>query len=297
MKRGEALWGYLFVAPLFLGFLIFLGGPLLASLALTFVKWDILSPPQWVGLANYAELARDPIVGKAFYNTVFLMLGIPAGMLLSLLLALAMNQPIRGIGAFRVIYFLPVISSVAAVALLWRWIYNPQFGLLNYLLALVGIPGPDWLGSPMWAKPALMIMGVWGGLGLNMILYLAALQSVPAQLYEAATLDGAGPWQRFRHVTWPMITPTTFFITITSIIGSFQAFAQIHLLTRGNGPGAVGGGPHWATTTVIYYLWQQAFSYYRMGYAAALAWVLAAVILLITALQFAASRRWVFYNE
>ncbi|NJM06895.1 sugar ABC transporter permease, partial [Candidatus Gracilibacteria bacterium] len=139
--------------------------------------------------------------------------------------------------------------------------------------------------------------GIWGGLGLNMILYLAALQAVPVHLYEAATLDVPGRWQRFRHVTWPMITPTTFFITITSVIGSFQAFAQIHLLTRGNGPGAVGGGPHWATTTVIYYLWQQAFSYYRMGYAAALAWVLAVVILLITWLQFRMSRRWVFYNE
>ncbi|NJM09066.1 ABC transporter permease subunit, partial [Candidatus Gracilibacteria bacterium] len=162
MKRNEALWGYLFVLPLFLGFLLFLGGPLLASLVLSFMKWDILSAPQWVGAANYVELAGDEIVGRAFYNTVFLMLGIPAGIMLSLLLAMAMNQPIRGIAAFRVIYFLPVISSIAAVALLWRWIYNPQFGLLNYMLGLVGIPGPDWLGSTAWAKPALILMGIWG---------------------------------------------------------------------------------------------------------------------------------------
>ncbi len=298
MKRREALWGYLFVLPLILGFAIFAFGPMLASIGISFTDWEILTTPKFIGLDNYIKLiTRDRLVGIAFGNTLYLMLGIPIGMACSLLLALAMNQRIRGISIYRTIYFLPVVSSVVAVSVLWRWIFNPEFGLFNVMLRYLGIQGPLWLGDAAWAKPALIIMGVWGGLGFNMLLYLAALQGVPRELTEAATIDGAGAWQRFRHVTWPFLTPTTFFVLVTSIIGTFQTFAQIHLMTRGNVSGAIGGGPQWATLTVIYYLWLNAFNYYDMGYAAALAWILGIVILIFTIFQFAASRRWVFYSE
>ncbi|GAB4429041.1 MAG: sugar ABC transporter permease [Anaerolineae bacterium] len=298
MKRREALWGYLFALPLLLGFLIFALGPMLASIGISFTDWEILTTPKFIGPDNYVKaLTKDRLVGIAFGNTIYLMIGIPIGMAGSLLLALAMNQRIRGIGVYRTLYFLPVVSSVVAVSVLWRWIFNPEFGLINATLRYLGIQGPLWLGDPAWAKPALIIMGVWGGLGFNMLLYLAALQGVPRELTEAATIDGANTWQRFRHVTWPMLTPTTFFILVTSIIGTFQTFAQIHLMTRPGGPSAIGGGPQWATLTVIYYLWLNAFNYYDMGYAAAIAWILGIVILVFTVIQFAVSRRWVFYYD
>jgi multiple sugar transport system permease protein len=184
-----------------------------------------------------------------------------------------------------------------AISVLWRWIFNPDFGLLNVLLKYIGIEGPLWLGSAEWAKPALMIVGIWSGLGFNMLLYLAALQGVPKELSEAATIDGANMWQRFRFITWPFITPTTFFILVTGIIGAFQVFAQIHLMTRPQGPSSIGGGPKWATLTTVYYLWLNGFQYYDMGYASAIAWLLGIVIFALTAMQFVVARRWVFYND
>lgn len=298
MHRREAMWGLLFAAPLILGFLLFQFGPMLASIGISLTKWDILTQPQFVGLDNYVRaFTGDRLVGIAFGNTIFLMIGIPIGMTLSLLLALAMNQRIRGIGLFRTIYFLPVVSSVVAISVLWRWIFNPDFGLLNVLLRYIGVEGPLWLGSAQWAKPALIIMGVWGGLGFNMLLYLAALQGVPRELMEAAKIDGANAWQRFRFITWPFLTPTTFFILVTSIIGTFQTFAQIHLMTRPQGPTSIGGGPRWATLTIVYYLWLNAFQYYDMGYAAALAWIMGVLMMGLTIMQFVVARRWVFYGD
>ncbi len=296
--RREALWGIAFAAPLILGFLIFQFGPMLASIGISLSNWPIPGAPRFIGLDNYIRaLVKDPLVRVALGNTLYLMLGIPIGMGLSLLLAIAMNQKIKGISLFRTAYFLPVVSSVVALSILWRWIFNPDFGLLNVLLKYLGIQGPLWLGSEEWAKPALIIMGVWGGLGFNMLLYLAALQGVPRELSEAATIDGAGPWQRFRFITWPIVTPTTFFILVTSIIGTFQTFAQIHLMTRPQGPSTIGGGPHWATLTIVYYLWVNGFNYYDMGYAAAIAWIVGFLIMIATILQFTMARRWVFYNE
>ncbi|MGH2531704.1 MAG: carbohydrate ABC transporter permease [Thermomicrobiales bacterium] len=297
MKRREALWAYLFILPLLLGFLFFLAGPIIASLVISLTEWDLITSPQWVGLQNYRELiTEDEVIGKAFFNTIYLMLGIPVGIALSLLLALSMNQRMRGVGLLRTIYFLPVISSVAAISVLWRWIFNPAFGPLNYLLNVLHLPTPLWLASEEWAKPSLIIMGVWGGLGFNMMLYLSGLQAIPRHLYEAAQIDGANLWQQFRHVAWPLLTPTTFFMVVTAVIGTFQAFAQIHLMTREAGATSVGGGPNWSTTTVIYHLWLHAFNYYQMGYASAIAWVLALVILVFTIGQFVLARRWVFYG-
>jgi multiple sugar transport system permease protein len=298
MRRREALWGILFVAPLVIGFLVFQFGPMLTSIFVSMTKWDILSPPTFIGFDNYVKaLTGDRLVGVAFGNTIYLMIGIPIGMACSLLLAVAMNQRIHGIGIFRTVYFLPVVSSVVALSVLWRWIFNPEFGLLNVLLRYLGIQGPLWLGAAEWAKPALIIMGVWGGLGFNMLLYLAALQGVPKELLEAAKIDGANAWQRFRFVTWPFITPTTFFILVTSILGTFQSFAQIHLMTRGTGPTSIGGGPRWSTLTIVYYLWLNGFNYYDMGYAAALAWIMGIIMMLLTIMQFVVARRWVYYGD
>jgi multiple sugar transport system permease protein len=297
-RRIEAMTGLLFVAPLVIGFLIFQLYPMASSVAISLTDWDLLGRADYIGFENYIEaLTGDRLVWIAFGNTVYLMIGIPIGIALSLGLAIAMNQRIRGISFFRTIYFLPVVSSVVAMSVLWRWIFNPEYGLFNAVLGVFGIDGPLWLGSAAWSKPALIIMGIWGGLGFNMLLYLAALQAVPTELKEAATIDGANSWQQFRFITFPFVTPTTFFIIVTSIIGTLQVFAQIHLMTRAQGPTSIGGGPQWSTLTTVYYLWLNGFQYYKMGYAAAIGWILGIVMFILTIFQFWFSRRWVFYND
>ncbi|HEY3411743.1 MAG TPA: sugar ABC transporter permease [Armatimonadota bacterium] len=288
MARREALWGYLFVTPPLLGFLIFGFIPILMSLALAFAKWDMFRPPRFAGVSNFARIGADEIVAKSFVNTLVFFIGVPIGMALSLLLALALNRKIRGINWYRAIYYLPAVSSMVAIALLWQWIFNPEKGLLNMELLKLGVKGPEWLQDPLWVKPALILMGVWGGLGPNLILFLAGLQGVPQSLYEAASIDGAKPWQQFLYVTWPMLTPTTFFISVMGAIGAFQYFGQIYIMTQ--------GGPEHASTSYMFYLWQQAFTYYRMGYASALAWVLGIIIIGVTIVQFRVANRWVFYE-
>lgn len=286
----EVLWAYAFIALPVIGFLVFALGPMIASLYLSFTSYEVLSPPQWVGLENYRKLfAEDLFVGKTMWNTVFYMVGIPLGMVLSLLLALALNQKLRFEGFFRTVYFLPSVCSLVALALIWKWIYNPDYGLINsYLLAMGITDPPRWLETPVLVKPALVAMGIWGGLGYNMVLFLAALQGVPKHLYEAAELDGANPWQRFWAVTWPMISPTTFFVAVMGVIGGFQNFDQIFIMTR--------GGPEYESATYMVQLYQMGFQYFKMGYASAMAWVLAAIIMGITWFQFHASRRWVHYE-
>lgn len=289
LARQEALWGYLFVsAPLF-GFLVFGFIPIAMSLGLAFMKWDMFRAPHFAGLDNFTRIGGDPIVWKSFVNTLVFFTGVPLGMAFSLVLALALNRRIAGIYTYRAIYYLPSVSSIVAISLLWQWIFNPERGLLNMYLLKLGMTGPAWLNDPLWVKPALVLMGVWGGLGPNMILFLAGLQGVPQSLYEAAAMDGARPWQQFRHVTWPMLTPTTFFITVMGIIGALQYFGQIYIMTQ--------GGPEYASTSYMFYLWTQAFSFYRMGYASALAWVLGVIIIVITVIQFRLARRWVYYES
>ncbi len=275
-KFRDALGGYLFLLPNFLGFLVFTSLPVLASLVLAFVDWDILTPPKWVAIENFIRLMKDHLFWKYVGNTFFLMMGIPIGMFASLGLALVMNRKIRGIVFFRTVYFLPSISTGVALCMLWRWIYNPDFGLLNSFLAKVGIGGPEWLSSTVWAKPALMIMGLWTSMGgYNMILYLAGLQGISPELYEAADIDGASGWQKFWNVTWPMLTPTTFFIFVMSVIGGFQGgFQAAYIMT--------GGGPAGATTTISYYIYNNAYQWFKMGYAASIAWFLFLVILIVT---------------
>jgi len=282
-----------FLLPNLLGFLVFTLVPVVAAMLLSFVRWDAISPWQearWVGIHNYVDILgfhRDPATGALtpnddrfwyyLYNTVFLMLGVPVGMALSLVTALLLNRPLRGVVIFRTIFFIPTVCSAVAVAVLWRWIYQPDYGLLNELLRLAGIENPpNWLGDPAWAKPALILMGLWVGVGgYNCVLYLAGLQNIPEELYEAARLDGASWWARLTRITWPLLAPTTFFILITSIISGFQGFfVGVHIMTA--------GGPAGSTTTLLYHIYQTAFVYHEMGRASALAMILFAIVLVLT---------------
>lgn len=236
---------------------------------------------------RYVIGSRDPVFWEGLYNTSYMLLGIPISLAIALLLAIALNQKIRGKAIYRMLYYLPVILPVAATSLIWMWIYNPEFGILNYALNELGIPVTSkWLQDRHAVKPALMIMGIWGGLGYQMLIFLAGLQGVPTHLYEAAKIDGAGVWARFRFVTWPGLTPTTFFLLVTGMIGGFQVFAQPYIMTA--------GGPYTSSTTVVMVIWRNAFRDLQMGYASAQAWVLGAVIMLITLVNFLLAKRWVY---
>ena len=278
----ENIAAYIFLMPNLLGFLVFTSIPVLASLVLSFMKWDLFSPPQFVGFDNFKTLFQDQLFWKYCLNTIYLMLAIPFSIMGSLVLALALDQKMKGMVFFRTVYFLPTICSGVAIFMLWRLIYNPDFGIFNTLIAkfggLIRVPlgGPEWLTDENWAKPALIIMNVWQSVGgYNMILYLAALQGVPRDLHEAAEIDGANSWQKFWAITWPQISPTTFFIATMSIIGGFQAgFDPAYIMT--------GGGPNGSTTTIIYYIYNNAFKWHQMGYAASISWVLFLVIFLVT---------------
>ncbi|MCL5997157.1 MAG: sugar ABC transporter permease [Chloroflexi bacterium] len=299
LQLREALEGYLFISPWLVGLLAFTLGPIVLSFALSFTAWQISAPPIWIGLDNYTELFQDPTMYKSLYNTIYLaVLGVPLSMVLALGIAMLMNQGVRGISIFRTIWFLPSVLSSVAVAVLWSWILNPRYGLLNRALALVGIDGPGWLTEPEWAKPAVILMGLWG-VGGSMVIYLAGLKGIPQHLYEAAKLDGAGEWAQFRHVTLPMLSPTIFFNLITSVIGSLQVFVSIAAITMGaswGGGVSRAGGPDDSLLVFMLYLYRQAFGFFRMGYASALAWFLAAIIMALTIINFQLAKRWVYYE-
>jgi ABC-type sugar transport systems, permease components len=289
MKRKEYAWAYLFISAPILGFLLFAFIPLSYSVYVSFTEYSGYQAPVFTGTANYVKLAMDDeLFWKTLFNTFYSALSIPIGMAVALGIAMALNQKVRGIRFFRTMFFLPTISSVIALTLLWKWIFNDSYGLLNYLLELVGVQGPAWLSSETWAMPAMIIQGVWAGLGINMVLYLAALQGVPQSFHEAAEIDGASRWQRFVRITIPCISPTTLYILITSTITALQDFPRFQIMTE--------GGPNYSTTTIVYYLFQNAFRYMSMGYASAMAWALGLLILAITLLNFWLSRRWVHYD-
>lgn len=279
LYRKESRAAFLFILAPLLGYLLFTLYPLLYSIYASFTNWNGLGLMQVVGLDNYISLLSDEYFHKALFNTVFMMLGIPIGLILSLLLAMGLNRGIPGTTTFRVIYYIPVVSSIAAISVLWQWAYNGDYGLVNQFLGLFGIDGPNWLQNTATVKPALIIMTVWKGLGYSMLLYLAALQSVPKVYYEAAQLDGANSFQRFRHVTWPMVKPVTFFLVITSIIGGAQMFTEINIMTPT-------GGPEYSSATVVFYIWQKAFNNLQMGYASAMSVVLGILIFIVTLIQF-----------
>jgi multiple sugar transport system permease protein len=289
LMNNDNMVGYLFVAPLILGLIIFTYGPVLAAFFLSFTKGDYISTPKWIGVDNYTALLKDKLFWQSLRNTLYYVAGVvPAGMVLSLLLALAMNQKLRGIVFFRSIFFLPTISSSVAISLMWLWIYNPEFGVMNFLLDQVGIKGPTWLSSPAWAMPAVVVMAVWRGLGYNMLIYLAGLQGIPEVYYEAASIDGAGAWAKFWNITLPLLSPTTFMLLILGLIGAFQVFEYTYVMTQ--------GGPVYATLTMVLYVFNNAFRDFEMGYASALAYVLFFILLALTIIQFRMQRRWVHYE-
>jgi len=286
--RREALECYLFISPAIIGLAVFLLGPIIASAYYSFTDYDILSPPRWIGFGNYANLMEDDLFWKSMRTTlIYSIASVPLGLIVSLLLAMLLNQNLKGIFVFRTIFYMPAVLSGVAVALLWRWLFNPDFGLLNWFLGLFGIDGPNWIYSETWALPSVILMSLWG-VGGSMLIYLAGLQSIPSDLYEAAEIDGAGRLRRFRNVTIPMLSPVIFFNLIMGIIGALQVFTEGYVLTQ--------GGPNNATLFSVLYLYRNAFNYLSMGYASAMAWVLFLVILIFTLFIFKSSPMWVHYE-
>lgn len=286
---GEGRWALLFLAPTILGLTVLSAGPILATLAISVTKWDLLRAPQFVGFDNFVQLAQDDRFLKALRNTFFYtVVSVPLGLTVSLGLALALNQTIRGIAWIRTAYFLPVVTSTIAIALVWQWIYAPDAGLLNQVLGLVGIPGRKWLVDPTLAMPSIIIMSVWQGLGTNIIIFLAGLQAIPSELLDAASVDGAGRWARFRNVVLPLLTPSMFFTGVLSLIGSFQVFDQIFVLSRPR--------PTDATITVVYFIYENGFKFFKMGYASAASWILFIIVAVFTAVYFRSQGRWVHYQ-
>ena len=288
LQRREALNGYIAILPWLLGFIIFVAGPMIYSLGLMFTKWDLLTPPSWIGFANFQKLALDPIFFAALGNTVFYTaLAVPLQLLVALGVALLLNANIAGQNLYRAIIFLPSQIPIVATALLWFFIYSPTNGLANAIMSGVGLPQQRWLWDIHLVKPALIVMTVWM-FGNAMIIFLAGLQDIPLQLYEAAEIDGAGAWRRLRHITLPMLSPTIFFNLVIGIIASFQVFIQVFIMTD--------GGPGTASMMYVLYLYRIGFEELNMGYAALLSWILFIIVLLITLVQFAVARRWVYYE-
>lgn len=270
---------FMFVILPVIGFLVFSLLPFLYSIYASLTDWNGLGRMNFIGMENFQKLIHDPYFYKTMWNTLFLMLGIPIGLILSFALASALSRGIKGTTIFRTIYYIPVISSLAAISILWQWAYNGDFGLVNQVLDIFGIDGPNWLQNPTTVKPAIILMTVWKGLGYSMLLYLAAIQSVPKTFYEAAELDGATAFQKFRNITWPMVKPVTFFLIVTNIIGGSQIFTEINIMTPT-------GGPEYSSATIVWYIWQKAFKNWQMGYACSMALVLAVIVFAVTALQF-----------
>jgi len=289
LRQWEEAWFLILVSPFFLGFLVFTAYPLLASFYYSLSRYDVLSPPSWVGLSNYQELFSDDLFWKSLQVTSIYTLGsVVLGMVCSLGLALLLNQRVPGLKYFRTIFYLPSIISGVALATLWMWIFNADFGILNFLIyQLSGLKGPIWLGSEQWVVPSLIVVSLWG-LGGTMVIFLAGLQGIPTELYEAADMDGAGPVNKFVSITLPMLSPVVFFNGLTGMIGSFQVFTTAMVMTS--------GGPNYASYFLVLYIYNAAFRNFRMGFASALAWVLFVIVLILTLLSFRSSASWVHYE-
>jgi len=288
--RRQNLLGYLWISPWLLGFVIFTAGPMIASLVLSFTNYRIINVIKWAGLDNYVyALTKDelfwPSMGITFY---YMLIAVPLGLLGSLLLAMLLNQRVRGESIFRTLFYLPSLTPAAAAALLWAWLLHAEVGLVNYILSLIGIKGPPWLGSVRWAMPAIILITLWTGMGGGrMIIFLAGLQGVPQEFYEAAEIDGASGWRKFLHITLPMISPTIFFNLVLGIIGALQVFTTAYITTK--------GGPGRATWFFALHIYTSAFEYFDMGYASTLAWFLFLVLLVFTIIQLRLSEMWVYY--
>jgi len=291
LRGREALTFYLFITPWIIGFVLFIVGPIIASLGLSFTDYDIMLPPALVGLGNYQEIFADPLFYTSLYNTFYIViLAVPLSMMAAFGLAMLLNQKVGMMAGYRTAYFIPSIVPAVASAALWLYLLQPKWGLVNGFLESFGIPGPGWLASEVWAKPAIILILIWGA-GGTMIIYLAGLQDIPVSLYEAAEIDGANDWAKFRHVTLPLMTPVIFFTLILGVIATFQIFSQIFVLTDGM------GGPQNSTLVYVMYLYRNAFNFFRMGYASAMAWILFVLIVVLTWAQFKWASRWVYYES
>ncbi|MCY0898515.1 MAG: sugar ABC transporter permease [Firmicutes bacterium] len=289
LKQQQARYGWAFVSLWIVGLVFFGLGPIIASGVLSFTQYDIASPPQWIGLANYTHMLHSSVFWQSLkVTTIYTVVSVPLGIIIGITLAIMLNARIRGLRFLRTAYYLPSVVSGVAVAALWGWIYNPDYGPLNAALKAIGITGPAWLESTTWVLPALIIMGLWS-VGGSMVMYLAALQQVPTSLYEAAKIDGASIVRQHMSITFPMISPVIFFMLVNGIIGSFQVFTQAYVLTQ--------GGPGYSSYFFVLYLYENAFEYFKMGYAAALAWALFLAIFLVTVLLFWSARFWVYYED
>jgi multiple sugar transport system permease protein len=289
LAAREALTCYLFLLPWAIGFVAFVLGPIVASLVLSFMRYDVVTPPRFIGLSNFTELfTKDLRFGVSMGNTIYYVaIYVPLHLVVALGLALLLNQKVRGMAVYRTLFYIPAIVPLVAGSILWVWILQPEWGMINSLLALFGIKGPLWLSSLTWSKPAMILMALWGT-GTAMLICLAGLQGVPQHLYEAAEIDGADRWKRFWNITLPLLSPTLFFMLILGVIGSFQVFTSAYIMT--------GGGPAESTLFYMLYLYRRAFAFLNMGYAAAMAWILFVIVLALTLVQFRLANRWVYYE-
>lgn len=288
-RRGEALTGILMASPWILGFLIFIVGPMIVSLYLSFTRWDLFTPPRWIGLRNYEQLIfRDAkFLLSLKVTTIYAFVSVPLQVSLGLVLATMLNQKIRLLGLFRTVYYLPSVIGGIAVAVMFRWIFGTQFGLINSMLATIGIQGPSWLGDPDLVLVSFVLMSMWGA-GASMLIYLGALQGIPTELYEAADVDGAGTLAKFLRVTVPMMTPVIFFNMVMGIITALQEFVLPFIMTR--------GGPANSSTFLVLYLYRNAFELFKMGYASAIAWIIFIYIMVLTIFIIRSSSMWVYYE-
>lgn len=283
-KKSNTMWICLFLLPSLIGFLVFIIYPVFYSLGVSLTEWDLINPMKFIGLKNYETLLNDPKFWNSLKNTFLFIIGyLPSVMIIGLLVALVLNSKIKLKSLFRGLYFLPVVTSWVAVSLVWKWLFNPKFGLINYFLSIIGVNGPNWLNDPKTAMAAIIITSVWKDIGFIMVLYLGGLQNISPSLYEAADIDGAGSWHQFWKITLPMLKSTTFFVSMISLINSFQVFDQVNIMTE--------GGPGDATTVLVQNIYNSAFKYSEMGYAAAMSWVLFLIILIVSLVQMWGERR------
>lgn len=294
LSRRRAVWGIVLVLPNVLGLFFFFGLPILAAFGTSFYEWNAFKPRQFVGLDNFERLISDPMFRQALENTLQLLaLTVPAEVILSLGVAMLLNQRLEGRVIFRTIYFLPVVTSTIAASIVWTWIFQPRYGLIGLFLEPFGWRDTAWLTRPNLVLYPIAFVTVWQRLGFNMVLFLAGLQAVPRVLLEAATIDGANRWQRFRHVTLPMLSPTTFLVVVLAIINNFQIFDQVYIMTARTIRGGVGG----SARTLSLYLYESGFLDSEYGYASTIAFVLFVIILSVTAFQLTIQRRWVYYES
>ncbi|HWB36675.1 MAG TPA: sugar ABC transporter permease [Rugosimonospora sp.] len=294
-RRAEAAWGYALIAPTGIGLAVFYLWPVLQTAYLSFTtSGPFGGPADWTGLANYRRLAGDAELGHALVNTlIYTALGLVGVPIAVFFAALLCRRGLRGVGAYRTLFFLPVVTTPVAVAMIWRWLYNGDYGIVNYLLSLVGIHGPHWIADPRTALYALVVVGVWMSLGYNLVIFMAGIKSIPRDYYEAAALDGAGPVRQFLSITVPLLSPSIFFVSVVSVIGSLQLFDLVYVIAGG---GAARTNPAFPKTeTIVYLFYSTAFQNNDKGYGAAIAMVLLAVIVALTAIQFRLQRRWVHY--